>query len=270
MEPGDKDILMDYFDCARVERQRSEPGNEAFGRGFCEGGDNEAAVYGRRRAALVAFYRDKNAGKLASVDELLCKYRFSHTARSLQERYGEMPEGWEEELGAIDALRAAAGKGGGGGAGGAGGHGGGGLLRDVPSSSSSSSSGASPYRSPGLKGPESDPEKAAFKAEMRSFQALLLENSVIEWKRAHAAPEGTEAERQAYFEAYLKDQVPENIRLDEAGNVEWVDPRAGHLEFTFKKTRAWDALHKGSSLQLPEPPMSTKRERLEEAVQVLF
>ena len=86
-------------------------------------------------------------------------------------------------------------------------------------------------------------EYARFRARTREHQQNLLENGIIEWKRRH--PDGE-------FEQWLKSEMSGNIRFDDEGKVEWIDPRSGNLKFTFEKMRAFDPLHKIGEAPSPD------------------
>ena len=50
----------------------------------------------RRKQALTEFYKRREPAKLSDVDMLLSgKYEFGEVVKSLQHKYGELPEGWD-------------------------------------------------------------------------------------------------------------------------------------------------------------------------------
>ena len=53
----------------------------------------------RRKQALIEFYKTREPSKLDSVDNILSNYAFRDVVASLKKTYGEVPSGWEKELG---------------------------------------------------------------------------------------------------------------------------------------------------------------------------
>jgi hypothetical protein len=51
-----------------------------------------------RKESLCSFYAKHDASKVAEVESLLSKYDHKDLANALLDRYGEVPEGWEDLL----------------------------------------------------------------------------------------------------------------------------------------------------------------------------
>ena len=63
------------------------------------GGESLADLHKR---ALQQFYQKHNPEKAKDVDAILANYKIEDTARSLKDRYGELPEGWEAFVAVAD------------------------------------------------------------------------------------------------------------------------------------------------------------------------
>jgi hypothetical protein len=72
--------------------------------------------------------------------------------------------------------------------------------------------------------------------EIATWNQKRLENKMIVWKQANPHKE---------FQDYLIDKMPENIKLDTAGAVCWLDPRLqGPLwKGAFERVQASDSPH---------------------------
>ena len=53
----------------------------------------------QRKQALIEFYKTREPSKLDAVDNILSNYSFRDVVTSLKKTYGEVPLGWEKELG---------------------------------------------------------------------------------------------------------------------------------------------------------------------------
>ena len=53
----------------------------------------------RRKQALIEFYKTRDPSKLDAVDNILTNYAFRDVVSSLKKTYGQVPPGWEKELG---------------------------------------------------------------------------------------------------------------------------------------------------------------------------
>lgn len=62
----------------------------------------EKLVHDERVLQLQKFYKEKAPEKCDSADEILRAHAFRNVVHTLHEKYGQLPEKWEEELDAIN------------------------------------------------------------------------------------------------------------------------------------------------------------------------
>jgi hypothetical protein len=93
-------------------------------------------------------------------------------------------------------------------------------------SSDSSSSDEEPLEE--LLGASELSEEELLKEQMKIWCALELENNMMKWLQQALQEGGHKLE----YKHYIASEFPENVRLDAAGDVEWMDHRIIHPEWS--------------------------------------
>ena len=74
--------------------------------------------------------------------------------------------------------------------------------------------------------------------EIKTYMRLELENNMIIWKKKNPT-------KSSIYNEFIKDSFPENTKLDNKGNILWIDPRVKGETWlsAFKNTSDTQNLH---------------------------